>query len=116
MDKESSKTRTFVSTFRLEIKIPSRGLQAGRKKKEEEKDKGSRTSVGNNGVEATSATGRVQWEKREKLMSVNALFSFLKKTFIPQSENLQMKMKQTQKSEMKEAYKLKHLNWVRWVD
>lgn len=62
MDKESSKTRTFVSTFRLEIKIPSRGLQAGRKKKEEEKEKGkgSRTSVGNNGVEATSATGRVQ--------------------------------------------------------
>lgn len=65
MDKESRKPKTFVSTFRLEIKIPSRGFKAGRKKKEEE-EKESRTLVGNNGVEATSATGRVQRENRGK--------------------------------------------------
>lgn len=65
MDKESRKPRTFVSTFRLEINIPSRGFLAGKKKKEEaEKEKEakeSRTLMGNNRVEATSeATGRVQ--------------------------------------------------------
>lgn len=76
MDKESRKPKTFVSTFRLEIKIPSRGFKAGRKKnEEEEKEKESRTLVGNNGVEATSATGRVQREKREKLNNVDALDS-----------------------------------------
>lgn len=71
MDKESKKPRTFVSTFRLEIKIPSRGFKPGRKKKEEEEEE-SRTLVGNNGVEATSVTGRVQRKRREKLMNVDA--------------------------------------------
>lgn len=61
MDKESRKPKTFVSTFRLEIKIPSRGFKAGRKKKEEEENK-KRTLVENNGVETASATGRVRGE------------------------------------------------------
>lgn len=56
MDKESRKPKTFVSTFRLEIKIPSRGFNAGKKKKEEAEKEGKerRTLMGNNRVEATS--------------------------------------------------------------
>lgn len=74
MDKESRKPRTFVSTFRLEIKIPSRGFKAGMKKKEEEeKEKERRTLVGNNGVGAASAKGRVQKGWREKLIYVDTL-------------------------------------------
>lgn len=67
MDKESKKPKTFVSTFRLEIKIPSRVLNAGKKKEEEEaKEEGkeSRTLLGNNGV-TSETTGTVQKEERK---------------------------------------------------
>lgn len=67
MDKESRKPKTFVSTFRLEIKFPSRGFNAGKKKEEVEKEgKERRTLMGNNRVEATTeATGRAQEEERK---------------------------------------------------
>lgn len=75
MDTEHRKPRTFVSTFRLDIKIPSKGFKGGRKKKEEEEeDKERRTLAGNNGVEAASATGRVQ---REKLMYTDRRITLL---------------------------------------
>lgn len=67
MDKESRKPKTFVSTFRLEIKFPSSGFNAGKEKKEAEKEgKERRTLMGNNRAEATSeATGRAQEEERK---------------------------------------------------
>lgn len=70
MDKESRKPKTFVSTFRLEIKFPSSGFNAGKKKEEEAEKEGKerRTLMGNNRVEATSeATGRAQEEERKSL-------------------------------------------------
>lgn len=56
MDKDGKKPKTFVSTFRLAIKSPSRVFNVERKK---EDGKDTRTLRANNNLEVSSATGKV---------------------------------------------------------
>lgn len=67
MDKDSRKPKTFVSTFRLAIKSPSRVFNVERKK---EDGKDTRTLRANNNLEVSSATGKVQRDDGGKKVDI----------------------------------------------
>lgn len=63
MDKEGKKPKTFVSTFRLAIQPKA---SAFHKERQKEDGLDTRTLMGNNKVEVSSATGKNKQTKKKE--------------------------------------------------